>query len=524
MTTALQDHYQVLGVPQTAAEDEIRRAYKRLALKWHPDKNPVDVANAEVMFKKIAVAYKVLKEPADRRQYDEKVKQQSQQQQQQQQRQYQQPQQQQYQQPQATNASGGTDEQAVQPRQGFFGSLSKAVGSVSERLQASRQAAREKEEAYNLFEEVFGKDPFKEVDSLFQDPSPERLDSFFSSLSNSAKQAGGQSQPKQQHGSWSQTNQHITGSSTSTSSTMVFGPQGMFSRTQDSAPQVQHQSSPTSRQPPMQGMSACHSQPPGHHPQPALPPGSGMGPSQSMPAGHTAASKCFRARCLAPNGVAFRRSAQVGDRLVDVRGPSYGDVIVMIDPPYKDWVRCAKGWLPITLNGMAVVEIFPPNCTLRARCIAPQGVGYRACMDLDNRLFNVRGPNSGDVVEVEELIGSWIRTPSGWLPIFIGGQAVLELLDELSPNSLQASVEAARRRAAPQPEQQQAPNTGSQPSRQSWSAPWFSSWSLAGLLWPSAAKMQVALVTVVGSSCYIGFKSFVFVLKTWKRAAFGWLF
>ena len=57
------DCYCILGVKKTASQDDIKKAYYRLALKWHPDKN--QGVNPE-KFKKIALAYEVLKGPATR--------------------------------------------------------------------------------------------------------------------------------------------------------------------------------------------------------------------------------------------------------------------------------------------------------------------------------------------------------------------------------------------------------------------------------------------------------------------------
>jgi preprotein translocase subunit Sec63 len=51
--------YAVLGVKKEADEAEIKKAYRRLALKWHPDKNPERKDRAERMFKRIAQAYEV---------------------------------------------------------------------------------------------------------------------------------------------------------------------------------------------------------------------------------------------------------------------------------------------------------------------------------------------------------------------------------------------------------------------------------------------------------------------------------
>ena len=65
-----EDYYQVLGVDKKASADEIKKAYRKLALKWHPDKNPNNKA-AEEKFKKISEAYAVLSDPQKRQQYDQ---------------------------------------------------------------------------------------------------------------------------------------------------------------------------------------------------------------------------------------------------------------------------------------------------------------------------------------------------------------------------------------------------------------------------------------------------------------------
>ena len=63
------DYYEVLGVSRNATNDELKKAYRKLALKYHPDKNPGD-KNAEQRFKEAANAYGVLSDPKKREMYD----------------------------------------------------------------------------------------------------------------------------------------------------------------------------------------------------------------------------------------------------------------------------------------------------------------------------------------------------------------------------------------------------------------------------------------------------------------------
>ncbi|HJO03779.1 MAG TPA: J domain-containing protein [Acidobacteriota bacterium] len=67
---ARKDYYAVLGVAKTAAAEDIKRAYRKLARKWHPDVNPGD-EKAEERFKEISEAYHVLGEPERRKKYDQ---------------------------------------------------------------------------------------------------------------------------------------------------------------------------------------------------------------------------------------------------------------------------------------------------------------------------------------------------------------------------------------------------------------------------------------------------------------------
>ncbi len=68
---AKKDYYDVLGVKKTATEEEIKKAYRALAMKYHPDRNPGNKKEAEERFKEINEAYAVLSDKDKRRQYDQ---------------------------------------------------------------------------------------------------------------------------------------------------------------------------------------------------------------------------------------------------------------------------------------------------------------------------------------------------------------------------------------------------------------------------------------------------------------------
>ena len=63
------DYYEVLGVSRNASDSDLKKAYRRLAMKYHPDRNKGD-AKAEARFKEISEAYDTLKDPKKRSEYD----------------------------------------------------------------------------------------------------------------------------------------------------------------------------------------------------------------------------------------------------------------------------------------------------------------------------------------------------------------------------------------------------------------------------------------------------------------------
>jgi DnaJ-class molecular chaperone len=66
----MKDFYQILGIDRVSGQEEIKRAFRRMASLYHPDHNPQSLKEAEEKFKEINQAYEVLSDEARRRQYD----------------------------------------------------------------------------------------------------------------------------------------------------------------------------------------------------------------------------------------------------------------------------------------------------------------------------------------------------------------------------------------------------------------------------------------------------------------------
>ena len=66
----MRDYYEILGISKDATEKEIKRAYRKIAMKYHPARNPDDKED-EKKFKEAAEAYSVLSDPTKRQQYDQ---------------------------------------------------------------------------------------------------------------------------------------------------------------------------------------------------------------------------------------------------------------------------------------------------------------------------------------------------------------------------------------------------------------------------------------------------------------------
>jgi DnaJ-class molecular chaperone len=66
----VKDYYQILGIPENASQEDIKNVFRKLAFKYHPDKNPGNEKQAEEKFKEINEAYSILSDAGKRKQYD----------------------------------------------------------------------------------------------------------------------------------------------------------------------------------------------------------------------------------------------------------------------------------------------------------------------------------------------------------------------------------------------------------------------------------------------------------------------
>ena len=66
----MKDFYEILGVDKSSSSEEIKKSYRKIAMKYHPDKNPND-KEAEKKFKEAAEAYSILSDPTKKNQYDQ---------------------------------------------------------------------------------------------------------------------------------------------------------------------------------------------------------------------------------------------------------------------------------------------------------------------------------------------------------------------------------------------------------------------------------------------------------------------
>eukprot|EP00928_Gymnodinium_smaydae_P090266 TRINITY_DN74094_c0_g1_i1.p1 TRINITY_DN74094_c0_g1~~TRINITY_DN74094_c0_g1_i1.p1 ORF type:complete len:449 (-),score=88.63 TRINITY_DN74094_c0_g1_i1:78-1424(-) len=380
-STETTNFYELLGLERTAGAGDVRQAYKRAALRWHPDKNPNDRPRAEETFKRVAEAYATLSDPQRRAAYDAEISRPT----------------------AAPPAASGASKSARSdaPASGPSTATRSSGASVGsnggdacrvpaaggrhvyvngERMPSA--AAADLEAAYSLFEEIFGgRDPFQDFDAVFQDPTLARLDKFFEDLFPSKRGA------RKSRGAAAAANAAVA---------------------------------PAAPASPLSAAAPVAPAPPGEPRQAAVRDG--------------AAGSCevgCQVRCISPSGVAYRRWRHLDDRINQVQGPGFCDVLPVLQQS-GEWVRAAGGWLPLhNASGERLFDVLRP-AQVRIRCISKIGVAYRRSPVLEDRLDGgPRGPEYGEELVVYELSArnGWARTSGGWLPLFIAGERVFEVFD-----------------------------------------------------------------------------------------------
>eukprot|EP00419_Tripos_fusus_P004575 CAMPEP_0172670090 /NCGR_PEP_ID=MMETSP1074-20121228/10086_1 /TAXON_ID=2916 /ORGANISM="Ceratium fusus, Strain PA161109" /LENGTH=409 /DNA_ID=CAMNT_0013486955 /DNA_START=61 /DNA_END=1287 /DNA_ORIENTATION=+ len=366
------DHYAALGLLKHATETEVRQAYKKAALRWHPDKNPQAREHAEIMFKRVAAAYTVLSDATRRAEYDRSLNA---------------PPKHTTAKPTMAKPKHATEPAGI-PRQmaatgPFWTTGSATNGGVSNNM----------DEAYSVFTQFFGgQDPFKDFDHLFETNGPAQFDRFFGTTMQPGSFSG--------FGDGAFTMSMTTRTATSSGS-------GRATATEVKA----HASRPaaTAVVPPAEQQQQWQQQP--------------------VPAALNSTSRGLKARCLGRHGVAWRQSPNLEDRAGGPPGPSFGD-IVTVQEDHGTWLRATGGWLPvIAATGEPLFERLCVSQPVKVRCLSQQGVAYRGSMDLNDRLMGLQGPSFNEIVIVEERVSDWIRTPSGWLPLIINNVPVFEFLE-----------------------------------------------------------------------------------------------
>mmetsp|Transcript_39401 Transcript_39401/g.101965 ORF Transcript_39401/g.101965 Transcript_39401/m.101965 type:complete len:334 (+) Transcript_39401:69-1070(+) len=143
-----------------------------------------------------------------------------------------------------------------------------------------------------------------------------------------------------------------------------------------------------------------------------------------------------RMRCISSRGVAYRSTPDVNDRDASTRGPYQGDIICIKDRQ-EGWVRTDQGWLPLEQHGKALFRELVDAEKKSLMCICPTGVAIRKSKNLEDRDASQIGPREGESIQYEEQDGEWVRTETGWLPLFKDGEPLFEEDRRLLDDALQ---------------------------------------------------------------------------------------